>query len=485
MSDPEGKLCILQVSTSDVGGGAERSASNLFHAYRVLGHDSWLAVGRKVTELSNIVEVPNDEYRNRWVRSWNRFLNERGSQIGRIRGLGRLATIARDLGQPQRFVRGQCGIEDFNFPGTRYLLELPHRKPDILHCHNLHGGYFDSRQLPAISNAVPTVLNIHDGWLLSGHCALSLDCNKWMTGCGRCPDLDLYPAIRRDATSYNWDRKKEIMQHSRFHVTTPSKWMMDMVDKSIVASSIVDARVIPNGVDTDTFFPGSRFDARERLGLPQDSTILMTASLGLRQNVWKDYDTIHGAIMSLGEIWTGSRLQMLVVGEAGHEEATGNATIQYIPYQKSTTVLADYYRAANLYIHAAKVESFGSALIEARACGTPVVTTAVGGIPEHVKSLQWSGLPSTLKGFALAEATGVLVSPGDGEALASAVLELLKQAEVLKALRENGIQAVRNKYSLRVQAQSFLNWFDEILSVDGRRAPSAIVAHSRVALRDH
>jgi hypothetical protein len=39
------------------------------------------------------------------------------------------------------------------------------------------------RQLPAIGDAVPTILNVHDGWLLSGHCALSLGCDKWMTGC--------------------------------------------------------------------------------------------------------------------------------------------------------------------------------------------------------------------------------------------------------------------------------------------------------------
>jgi len=202
-------LTILQIAPSDVAGGAERSAKNLFHAFKTLGHESFLAVGRKTGKQKDILVLPNDEYRNGWVQGWSQVLANCDSKVVRIRGLGRLMRLIRSMGEPSRWICNQFGVEDFDFPATRHLLQLSPHRPDILHCHNLHGEYFDLRQLPSISAAVPTVLNVRDAWLTSGHCAFSLGCQKWMTGCGKCPDLNLFPAAKRDATSYNWKRKKK------------------------------------------------------------------------------------------------------------------------------------------------------------------------------------------------------------------------------------------------------------------------------------
>ena len=65
---PDGALRILQVSTADVGGGAERVAWNLFTRYRARGHDAWLAVGRKRSDDPHVVAVPNYESRSLWYR---------------------------------------------------------------------------------------------------------------------------------------------------------------------------------------------------------------------------------------------------------------------------------------------------------------------------------------------------------------------------------------------------------------------------------
>ena len=77
------------------------------------------------------------------------------------------------------------------------LLELPAKPPDVLHLHNLHGGYFDLRVLPELSAHQPTVVTMHDEWLYTGHCAYTLDSERWLEGCGSCPHLDSYPAARR------------------------------------------------------------------------------------------------------------------------------------------------------------------------------------------------------------------------------------------------------------------------------------------------
>ena len=151
---------VLQVNTVDKGyGGAEGSAWNLFKAFQSRGLDSWLAVGTKTSDDPNVLVIPNDTRRNAWVRT---CLSLKGSKV---------ASAMRWAGEPLHGLDVLRGVEYFHHPGTRRLLDLAPARPDIVHCHNLHGGYFDLRRLPWLSRRVPVILNLRDTWALAGHCA--------------------------------------------------------------------------------------------------------------------------------------------------------------------------------------------------------------------------------------------------------------------------------------------------------------------------
>ena len=105
---------------------------------------------------------------------------------GKIKGAGSLGDLLETLAQPRKAIDNFLGREDFNHPGTWRLLDLTTGRPDIVHCHNLHGKYFDLTVLPWLSAKSTTVLTLHDSWLLSGHCAHSFDCARWIVGCGHC-----------------------------------------------------------------------------------------------------------------------------------------------------------------------------------------------------------------------------------------------------------------------------------------------------------
>ena len=223
---------ILQISTADVRGGAENVARNLQREYRARGHRSQMAVGFKITDDPDVFVIPNESERTGWENFWL----EASGKLTRngMRGVRRAARLAGILGQPGRQFNQWMGIEDFHFAGTKRIVELADQ-PDIVHCHNLHGEYFDLHALEWLSARVPVVITMHDAWLLSGHCVHSLGCGRWETGCGKCPDLTLYPAIRRDATAHNWKRKRSIYRSSRLHVATPCRWLMDKVERSILS----------------------------------------------------------------------------------------------------------------------------------------------------------------------------------------------------------------------------------------------------------
>ena len=358
---------ILQISTADKAGGAESVAWQLFHAYRNCGHGSALAVGCKRSQDPDVVELTHDNLRSRWSQRCMAAAERIATSLGPLRGVRHLQHAIRlVVGQPRRWWERQQGREDFDFPGTWRIPTAIKTRPDILHCHNLHGGwlrdggYFDIAALPSLSRMFPLVLTLHDAWLLSGHCAHSFDCERWKTGCGDCPDLTIYPAANRDATDYNWQRKQRIFARSRLYVATPSRWLMDKVDASMLKPACVEQRVIPNGVDLTIFTRADRREARSRLGLPQDAHILLFAANGVKQNMWKDYKTMRSALARIAEMMKEQPVLFIALGDIGKEESIGTARIQFVPYQDAPSFVARYYQAADVYVHAAKADTFPS-----------------------------------------------------------------------------------------------------------------------------
>jgi len=334
-------------------------------------------------------------------------------------------------------------------------------RPHVVHCHNLHGGYFDLSSLPMLSLKVPVILNLHDTWLLTGHCANFFHCLRWKIGCGECPDLKIPPPLFRDGTSSNWLRKKRIYAQSKLYVTTPSQWLMNCVKESMLKA--VDYRVIPNGVDIRIFHPRDKREARSILGLPPEQKILLFSSYLTRSNVWKDYVVMEEAVRMLSARARDQKVLFLCLGEEGPPKRLGTVTVSHLAYERDPNRVALYYQASDLYIHAAKAEVFGRSIVEALACGTPGVASAVGGIPEVVKGLEGDLWKTGDHGYGVRDATGILVPGGDPESMAAAIQLLLKDEELRIHLGLNAASDVRRRFTLDHQVDAFLGWYREIL----------------------
>ncbi len=175
---------------------------------------------------------------------------------------------------------------------------------------------------------------------------------------------------------------------------------MQKVEKSILKPAALETRIIPNGVDLSVFHPADKRFARTSIGIQPDTKVILFAATNVRKNIFKDFKTMRSAIAQISEHSQGQNIVFIVLGEEAPSEHIGQTEIRFVAYQNDPQVVARYYQAADVFIHAARADNFPTTILEALACGTPVVATAVGGIPEQIVDGE----------------TGFLVPPGDAQA---------------------------------------------------------------------
>ena len=142
--------------------------------------------------------------------------------------------------------------------------------------------------------------------------------------------------------------------------------------------------VIPNGVDLKHFRIRDRLECREKLNLPATGRLLVTvAHLGHRKGHHEVIEALAGLsddvslIIVGGAAQGGSQEQLLAVarthGVADRLILPGRQAYELIPY---------YYSAADVSVLASYREGCPNAVLESLACGTPVVATDVGAVPD-------------------------------------------------------------------------------------------------------
>lgn len=220
---------------------------------------------------------------------------------------------------------------------------------------------------------------------------------------------------------------------------------------------------IPNAVDVAHFSPVSTDDA---LGLratlapsvPPDSLLAIYTGRLVR----------YKGIMPLLQAWTllmaeGAGLNpahLLLVGGGGldihncEDEARAfvaeNGLATLVHFVGDVSNVADYLQASDLFVFPTENEAFGISLIEAMACGLPVVSTDVGGISDYLSD----------------DVNGLVFAPGDSEALAASVRRMVSDVALRQRLGDAALETVRTRFASDLVADRYAELFVSVIQAD-------------------
>ncbi len=398
---------------------------NLHSFYHRMVEEAVLAVGRKHGDDPGVMQIEkyplvgkNEAARPRFYR-FIHYANRRTKLHTYINAW--LRQNGRDLNR---------------YPSSHSLLEKIEFKPDVINCHNLHKNYFDLTALPKFSEEAPIVLTLHDCWLMGGHCYHSFGCEQWRTGCRDCPQRST-----RDASARNWVDRREIFSKFHYRISAPSQWILEKARASLLADNMIEGRVIPNGVDRFFFHPGDKSSARDELNIDRSEKIVLFVSNSPRTNPWRDYSMLEEALS-----YPDEDITLLCIGERGDPVQRGRLRVHFHGRINDPATMALYFQAADAYAHPAVQDTFPTAILEAMACGTPVVATSVGGIPEQVED----------------SVTGHLVPHGDVDSMRNRLLDLLSDEGSRNRMGNAAAARAAQKFDLTVQANSYLDWFRDL-----------------------
>ena len=345
-----------------------------------------------------------------------------------------------------RSVTGRFGLNDVHRLGS-YRLDRHtfFQNADVVHFHCMHSGTFSYLALPKVASSKPCLLTLHDTWAFTGHCGYSYECERWKTGCGDCLHPEENPAIARDATHLEWRLKTRALLKSRIQLISKCSWTTRMARVSDLRH--LPLSEIPYGVDTAVYRPRERAHSRDLLGLPQDRFVLLFSAQNLT-NRRKGVDLLIHALRELPPD-LAARTVLLTMGKRGAELAQGTGLpVRDLGYLADDHLKAIAYSAADLCLFPTRADVFGLVSIESQACGTPVVSFRVGGVPDHVRPGE----------------TGFLAEPEDALGFRDGIVLLLQNEAARHRMSETCRASTQQDFDISLEATRHSNLYELILS---------------------
>jgi glycosyltransferase involved in cell wall biosynthesis len=300
---------------------------------------------------------------------------------------------------------------------------------DVLHVHAIHNSLWNHDTLARVRADKPTVWTFYDHWPFSPEAYLYKTADGAVARLK--PDGDDRDAAMRRRRNYFASRE-------RLRLVAPSHSLAE----SARAQLGLPVEVIYFGFSLDLFAPIDPSAARRALSLPQDAFVLGFAA-DTRSDPIKGFDVLRRALAAIEM----PSYALAVGGGTPGDDRVGNCSLRLLGRVDNPRLQAIVYAAADVFVVPSLQEGLGQVALEAMACGTPVVASNVGGLPEIV-------IPGE---------SGWLFPPGDADALRRELETLMASPLLARGLRPSCRALAERAWQPDRQAGDYIRLYEDLL----------------------
>jgi glycosyltransferase involved in cell wall biosynthesis len=324
---------------------------------------------------------------------------------------------------------------------------------------NIHwvSEFLNSRAIHSLFKlGKPIVWTLHDERAFTGGCHYSYGCEGFKRSCSNCPQLQ--ESLHWLAEN-NFENRMKFIGQMPIHFVCPSNWLKDkLVSSSVFNKDLHEVSVIRNSVDLETFKPRSckrKTLIREKFGIPEKNICILIGCFS-----WEEerkgfkflIDALHQFSQALKDNSLETKITLISMGD-------GDLDIDGIEHKNmgfltNETEISEIISCCDLFLNMSREDNLPNTIVESLACGVPVISTNVGGIPEMYDPNK----------------SGRLINRDSSKSMSEELLLLATNPELLKELSANARKEAEKKYSPITQASKYYDLFTKVILAHKRHS---------------
>ena len=355
------------------------------------------------------------------------------------------ATV-RKINRLTRGIERVLSLQSQLYTNGMHIKRLPEfLEADLVHYHIIHSGFLSMQSLPSLTALKPTVWTLHDPWAMTGHCIHPFDCQRWKTGCGKCPDLNTDFKINADTSALNFRLKRFAYRKANLEVMVASTWMENMVKQSPLFEG-VPVHKVPFGLDLEFFKARDQVQAKARLGIEADRLVLCFRS------VMNNFKGLQYVIEALDRLQVEVPICLLTLNDKGRvDKFKERFQVVELGWTNDDEVMRDVYDATDVFLMPSLADSFGLMAVEAMAFGKPTVCFEGTALPEVIFTPE----------------AGIAVPSRDSATLVDAIKRLILNPEERLQRGMRSRQLAEQHYDIRQQAGRMAEVYRQVIANRG------------------